>query len=239
MALDRDRLVELCRAIDESGDDPEQVALMEEMIVTARPDPDDVGRAASEFESIGADPLKAFQLGWLVESYRASPEIACRLGELSMTRPIDPATALRLAALVEEVRPDPAGALALAATELRRVNAGEVPFVTDFEGLFLALRRIDEKWLDAVIDLVPVEPGVWDAIHAVLRASQERRLIVDRLGIERLTRAWLRHSASLPDGERVHGWADELVRSIEEWADEELHRAVLLRLIENADDEQI
>ena len=202
MALDRDRLVELCRAIDESGDDPEQVASMEEMIETARPDPDDVGRAASEFESIGADPLKAFQLGWLVESYRASPEIASRLGELSMTRPIDPATALRLAALVEEVRPDPAGALALAVTELRRVNAGEVPFVTDFEGLFLALRRIDEKWLDAVIDLVPVEPGVWDAVHAVLRASQERRLIVDRLGIERLTGAWLQHSASLPDGER-------------------------------------
>ena len=141
-----------------------------------------------------------------------------------------------LVELVELVRVDPGAALAHAVRICRAVAAEEERWLTDFDALVVALRRIDPSWLAVVIDLVPSEKALWDTVNWALRSTDdERRLIVDRLGVGLLSETWLADS-SAPD---QYSWASSLLGDIEEWADEDLHRSILLRLIADADDEQI
>ena len=73
-----------------------------------------------------------------------------------------------------------------------------------------------------------------------LEAAADRSRITDRLGVQRLVDAWLAWTPG-PDGTYPdqHWWAFSLFDDIERWADEDLHREIVLRFIDTADDEQI
>jgi hypothetical protein len=198
-------------------------------------------RLAGEFEAHGSDAESASYFGRLVESFRVSPEIVARMDDVKTKRPHHVTAAVQLAELMDAVRPHPDLALQLALAELRSVRAGVAEWTTDFQALFVVLRSLDPIWLDALIDLVPEEPAVRDGVESMLRASNDLRLIVDRLGLERVAAGWLAASSSdEPTADDTPGWwAMDLVMTIEEWADEDLHRAVLLRLVDDATDEQL
>ncbi len=239
MDLDTDHLIALCHAVDVAGDDPAAIAVMLELIGPADQDPGEVARHTTNFSKPDLDPERARQLAWLVESFRTRPELVGQVHEIELTRPTAAETERCMDELVVAIRSEPAAALALAVAETRRVDAGTSTWVTDFSPLVCALRRIDPTWLDTVIDLVPTEPGMWDAIWWELTRTNERRLVVDRLGVEALCRGWLARSNALPESDHTNIWAMQLVDQIEEWADEAVHRAVLLQLVESADDEQL
>lgn len=233
MTLDRDRLVALCRAVGDA-EDPEYAALWDEMLATARVDPLEVERLAAEFVAAAGDPDIALQCARSIESARVSPELVARMEEVRRERPHHVVAAAEVAALVDAVRPNPQLALDLALDELRRVERGVSPWVTDFAELFDVLRSIDQHWLDVVIDLVPVEPAVWDGVRSML-GDDELHLIVERLGIPHVATAWQAATAALDEGtDDLNWWAVNLVIDMDWWADEVLHRAVLLHLVADA-----
>ena len=229
MELHRDRLIELCRAIDESHNDPEEEALWAEMWESTEVDPEAVRRRALSFVDVGIDPNFAFELSRILEVTEAA-EIFSRFDDMREGWPVNPETVPLRLELLEEVKKEPSLALELTLAELRLMTAGEGNWSTDLSEVLIALRTIDSSWLDVVIDLVPTEPALNDTVVSAL-ADGELHLIVERLGVQRFTDSWLAVSA---DPSSPMGWATSLMSSDEGWASEEMRRAILLQLIADA-----
>jgi hypothetical protein len=152
----------------------------------------------------------------------------------------DDARPMAMMDLVAYVRENPESALQLALEVLREVDADELTFVTDFASLIQALRQIDERWLDRTLQLLPAEPSLLDGVEWALRGTNELHLVVDRLGLDLLSRTWFTHyAADVADHNAPTWWASSFVMDLDNWADEDRHRSVLLRLIEDADGQSL
>lgn len=230
MALDRDRLRQLCWAIDGSHDGPDEMALWAEMWQTTQVDREALRSRTAELSAF--DPHLAPEVALIIETIGANPLIFDQLDALRKQRPTHPMTALLRALLVDHVAVDPAGALQMTLAELRRVEAGSIEWSTNFEEVIVALRTIDPTWLDTVIDLLPAEPDLFDTVSAAL-GEDEIRLIIERLGVQKFCDSWLADSA-----EGTYTWASRLMFSDSAWASEETRRAILLQLIADAHGEQ-
>ena len=80
----------------------------------------------------------------------------------------------------------------------------------------------------------------WEPVNDHLETAANRSRMTDRLGAQLLVDAWLAFTptadGTYPD---QHWWAFSLFDDVERWADEDLHREIVLRFIDTADDEQI
>ena len=65
------------------------------------------------------------------------------------------------------------------------------------------------------------------------------RLIVDQFGIDGLARAWIEHARASEDEQSSFWWAWDIVNKVEDWADAQAHRSLLVRLVDLADDDTI
>jgi hypothetical protein len=141
------------------------------------------------------------------------------------------------AALDAVVRVDPQQAFDLVVAEMQRIDMGYSSFVTDFSAVLLGLAAIDAEWLQTVIGLVGVEAEMWSSMRGAF-GRPLGRLLLDRLGVEGLARAWLQHAAARARDESMW-WAWQIVDDIEAWSDEVTHRDLLVALVDLADDETV
>ena len=141
-----------------------------------------------------------------------------------------------VAALAELVALDPAGYLE-ACVVAARATMSRDGYTAQYSEILEALRTVDVSWFHRALDLLPWEPALWDAFHNTERLAE----IVDYIGLPAISRAWQEYDrAATPDP--IHWWAAAIVWSLNDcypWANEEMHRAVILQLIEDADDETI
>jgi len=237
--LDDQYVLALCHLIFEGNDDPEYAALF--AVLGNTPVPVDEGRSlAARFESKGADPDHASYLARLVNAYDARPDIVDRLDELAATSVPDPRITHLQALLVEHLRDQQPEAFDFLRAELRDRRDASPHGDSALDPLLDALVSLDDRWIDIAIDLLPTEPTLWEPVDDHLEAAADRGRITERLGVQRLVDAWLAFSKG-PDGTYPdqHWWATSLFDDIERWADEDLHREIVLRFIDTADDQQI
>lgn len=237
--IDGQYVLALCDQIYEGVDDPESAALFAVLANTPSP-ADEWISVAQQFESNGTDPSDAGFLARLMNAFGARPDIVQRLGELAATRVPDPHITHLQALLVEHIRDQQVEAFDFLRTELRDRRDASPHGDSTLEPLLDALVSLDDRWIDMAIDLLPTEPTLWEPVNDRLEAAADRSRITDRLGAQRLVDAWLAWTPA-PDGTYPdqHWWAYKLFDHVERWADEDLHRELVLRFVETADDEQI
>lgn len=237
--LDDRYVLTLCHLIFEGDDDPESASLF--AVLAESPAPlDEWISLASQFEANGADPDQASYLARLVNGYSNRPDIAHHLDELAATRSPDPRITRLQALLVEHIRDQQLEAFDLLRKELWDRREASPHGDAELDPLLDALVSLDDRWINFAIDLLPTEPTMWEPVNDHLEAAADRSRIIDRLGVQRLVDAWLAWTPN-PDGiyPDQHWWAFSLFDDIQQWADEDLHREIVLRFVETADDEQL
>ena len=237
--LDEQLVLALCDVIFEDVEDPESVALFAVLETTPVPIKE-LTELAQQFEAGGADPDHALYLARLVKNHEDLPDIVQRLDELAATRVPDPRITHLRERLAEHIHDQQPEAFDFLVAELRcRRNVS--PHGDAALGALLdALATLDDTWITTAIDLLPTEPTLWEAVESHLRTRASTRRLIDRLGIQCLVDAWLLRTDE-SDGTRPEAcwWASSLVSDVELWADESLHREILLKFVETADDQQI
>ena len=237
--FDDQYVLALCHLIFEGDDDPQYAALFAVLADTPSP-VDEWISLARQFEFNGADPDHASYFARLVNAHSARPDIVHRLDELAATRVPDPRITHLQALLVEHIRDQQSEAFDFLQMELRERQIASAHGDPALDPLLDALATLDDRWINTAIDLLPTEPTLWEPVNDHLEAAADRSRITDRLGAQLLVDAWLAWTPT-PDGTYPdqHWWAVSLFDHIERWADEDLHREIVLRFIETADDEQI
>lgn len=237
--LDDQYVLALCHLIFEGDDDPEYAALFAVLADTPAP-VDEWISLAQQFDSDGTDPGHASYLARLVNAHSARPDIVNRLDELTATRGPDLRIKHLQTLLVEHIRDQQLEAFDFLRTELRDRRNASPHGDSALDPLLDALVSIDDRWINIAIDLLPTEPTLWEPVNDHLETAANRSRITDRLGAQLLVDAWLAFTptadGTYPD---QHWWAFSLFDDVDRWADEDLHREIVLRFIDTADDEQI
>ncbi|MGB8862319.1 MAG: DUF6869 domain-containing protein [Ilumatobacteraceae bacterium] len=237
--LDEQFVLALCDVIFEDVDDPESVALLAVLETTPVPI-EELSELAQQFEAVGSDPQHALYLARLVKNREDLPDIVQRLDELAATRVPEPRITHLRARLAEHIHDQQPEAFDFLVAELRSRRDVSPHGDAELGPLLDALATLDDTWINTAIDLLPTEPTLWEPVESHLRAHASKRRIIDRHGIQCLVDAWLLRTEG-PDGTRPDEcwWASSLVGDVERWADESLHREILLQFVETAADERI
>lgn len=110
--------------------------------------------------------------------------------------------------------------------------------MTDYSDVLVAISNIDTSWRRTIIDHVRVEPAMWSSVRFAF-GDALGRLIVDQFGIDGLARPWIDHARASKNDKASLWWAWDTVNNAEDWADEQVHRLLLVRLVDLADDDTI